>query len=207
VAEIQRASQSDPDWAAAPPPERTEPALRPGRPGDPLRALNALDRMAVEAKRLNRYAGGAVDVWLKGLRAADAVAAIVLIQDLRRALAETEAALSRQVGRDEMAPTEGVLADGRQFSVMKGAERKAWRHDQWQTDVRREILSGIHLESVLDAETGEPIDLVGLLAAAQRVHSSAPPKVTALRPLGLKADDYAETFPGPYAVKVTRTGD
>lgn len=133
----------------------------------------------------------------------DLVSIAVALADVRRRLAQIEALIARQVGRSDV-DNEGTLPDGRAYTVRRGANRKAWDHAAWKHDVRQAILSGIGLDDVYDQNTGEHVDLMALLAAAQDVHGAGDPKVTALKALGLTADDYCEVTPGSWSVQVVK---
>jgi hypothetical protein len=131
---------------------------------------------------------------------------VAWLQDVRRDLATAEAYVARQLGRMIGCPDVIELPDGRRAEVLKGKDRKAWKHADWQHDVRVAVIKAAGLEpeaEIVDAENGQFVDLPSMLAAVQAVHGSAAPKVTALKPLGLAADDYCETFPGPYAVRIS----
>lgn len=201
MSEITRAAQSDDDWASAPAPE---PVARTERPGDPTRVVNALARIQEDVKRLSRFSPGAARILLDDLRGADVAGIVAVIQDIRRDLGVTEAYLAREVGRDDMAPRDGILPDGRLFSVKRGADRKAWSHDEWQRDVRIQVMSGVR--SVVDVDTGEPVELGELLAAVQQAHGAGAPRVAALKRLGLDPDAYCETVPGSWSVKISAPG-
>lgn len=142
----------------------------------------------------------------QNLGGAHLVGLIALLQDVRRSLAQTEALLAARVGRDEAVQRAGVLPDGRQYEVRKGATRKAWAHDEWKHDARRAVLSDIGAETVVVPDTGEAVNLADLLARVQEVHGSGPPRATALRALGLSPDDYCQSVPGPWSVTVSEGG-
>lgn len=200
MSEVQRLAHADDDWATAPVPVAGPRAT--GKPGDPARAVNALARVNAEIDRLERYTAGAVAVLLDGLDAPTAVGLVAAIQDVRRRLADIEAYAARQIGRDEFALADGILPDGRTYAVLKGKDRRAWDHDGWKRDARRQVLSGVSPDLV-DPSTGETVAVEPLLEAIQGIGSSAPPKVTALKALGLDPDEYAETVPGPWGVKIS----
>lgn len=91
----------------------------------------------------------------------------------------------------------------------RGTDRKAWDHESWQRDVRAKVLRQhglIGLQGVLtaDGEVAPPTVLHEVLRAVEAVHSSAGPKTTALRALGLDARDYCESTPGTWKVRVLR---
>lgn len=203
MAEISRAAQSDDDWAAAPAPE---PVARTERPGDPTRVINALSRIQEDIQRLSRFSPGAARILLDGLRGQEVAGLVAVIQDMRRDLAATEAYLAREVGRDDMAPREGTLPDGRLFSVKKGQDRKAWDHDAWKAAVREAVLSQVGLRFAVDPNTGEQVDLQQVANMVQNVHGSTAPKVTEMKRLNVDPGDYCETVPGPWAVKISAPG-
>lgn len=208
MAEITRAVQSDDDWASTPAPEARDTS-------DPERGLacwgdsvQAVAETLVAANLLARVIPDGARSQIEGGMAHNAVALVALLQDIRRSLAETEAYLAREIGRDEMAPRTGVLPDGRQFKVQRGADRKAWSHDDWKRDVREKVAERHEVKSwiLADPETGESVNLAGMLEDVQGVFSSAAPKVTALKRLGLDPGDYCETYPGPFSVQVSAPG-
>lgn len=106
----------------------------------------------------------------------------------------------------------GTLADGSRYEVARSADRKAWDHDDWKRDVRREVvaqvagpLAGGTLQHT-NLETGEVTEttlgriLQEALTLAQNVHGSQAPKSAALRTLGLTTSDYCDSTPGPWRV-------
>jgi hypothetical protein len=96
----------------------------------------------------------------------------------------------------------------------RGTDRKAWQHDDWQRDVRRQALRKHGLlgaQGIVNAD-GEVVDaaevLHTLLAEVQSVHGSAAPKTRGgLAAFGLDARDYCESSPGAWHVKVHRQAD
>lgn len=91
----------------------------------------------------------------------------------------------------------------------RSRERKAWDHDSWQADVRAKVAqaSGLKGAQGVVLASGEVVPasvMFGALCEVQRVHGASAPKTTALRALGLDPEDYAETQPGAWRVKVTR---
>jgi hypothetical protein len=90
----------------------------------------------------------------------------------------------------------------------RATDRKAWSHDEWKRDVRRQVIRkhGLLGATIVSAD-GEELDkgaLHTLLADLQNVHGAAAPKTTALRELGLDSRDYCESTPGAWHVKVQR---
>lgn len=164
--------------------------------GDLLEATRALGRCVLDGTRSR----------LEALDAVAAVVAATTLQDIRRDLGQIESLIARQVGHDEMAQREGTLPDGRIYKVQRGATRKAWDHDGWQGQVREQVCSGL-LDVVYDEDGTEVGSLRELIAAAQRVHGSTAPKVTALRQFGLSPDEFCETYPGPYSLRVSAPGE
>lgn len=167
-------------------------------------AVKAAGDLNEAARLLSREIVGGVQDRLETLNGADVIALCALLEDVRRALATTVAYAVREVGRDEAVPETGTLPDGRPYSVMKGKTRKAWDHDLWKRDARTQVLSGVS-ETLVDPATGETVQVSELLAAVQEVHGSGPPRVAQLRALGLSPDDYAESVPGPWGLKITTT--
>lgn len=163
--------------------------------------VTALGDLNEAARDLSRATPGGCQHQVETLGHSHVLALVAAIQDVRKALGQTEAYLVREVGRDGAAPAEGRLPDGRAYVLRKGATRKAWDHEEWRKDVRRQVLSGVG--EVVDPSTGESVDVAGLLAAVQQVHGAGAPKVVALKGLGLDPGDYCETFSGPWGLQVT----
>ena len=134
---------------------------------------------------------------------------IAWLQATKARLGVMEAYLARELGRTEGCPDLIVLPDGRHAEVVKGRDRKAWDHDAWKRDVRAALLASHSVTNpeLIDPDTGAEVNVAALLSAVQDVHGSTAPKVKSLRELGLAADDYCESFPGPYAVKVSTPSD
>lgn len=143
----------------------------------------------------------------------DQAAAIALVQDLRKRLGQVEQDLAITLGKAE-GQHQGNLPDGRQFTLKRTAERKAWEHEDWKRDARRQVvkstldriilaateMAGEPVPYVVDTETGEEVELASVLhraiTEAQEVHGSTAPRSTALKRLGLYASDYCESSPG-----------
>lgn len=130
--------------------------------------------------------------------------AIALVQDLRKRLGEVEQSLAIALGKAE-GQFQGNLSDGRQFTLKRTADRKAWNHEDWKRDARRAVVKEAVADSSLalvDEETGETLNLSAFLftvvAEAQEVHGSTAPRSTALKRLGLYASDYCESSPGAW---------
>lgn len=131
---------------------------------------------------------------------------VAWLQAMKARLSQAEAFVARELGRMDSTPEVIELPDGRTALVRKGKERKEWRHDDWKRDVRLAVVRAAEIDvehDLVDAETGQFIDVLDLIAKAQAVHGSAAPKVTALKPLGLSADDYCTSGPGPYSVQIS----
>jgi hypothetical protein len=131
-----------------------------------------------------------------------------LLAEVRRRLAELEAVLVRAAAitaRDHNLPRQGVFADGRLWELKRGQDRKAWDHDSWQADARRQILSGLP-EQLVNPDTGEGVDVAELLAAVENVHGAGAPKVGVLKKLGLDPGDYCEQVAGTWGLKVSAPG-
>lgn len=141
---------------------------------------------------------------------------VAWLQARRTELAEAEAYVARELGRLEGCPDSITLTDGRRADVMKGKERKEWRHADWQRDVRLAVIrqAGLADTSVVNLDSGEEVDVQALLAQVQEVHGSSAPKAGAagtdakapragLKALGLSPDDYCTSYPGPYSVRIS----
>lgn len=175
-------------------------------------AASAVARAMADARErvedVARNLPAAVAHWNATLTDAEAVNVVAWAQDLRRLLADVEAAVTWAASRNASIPKTGTLADGRAYTLKRGADRKGWDHDRWKHDVRAAIASdrGAGM-MVVDESTGEvrPVAqvLLSAIADAQAVHGSTAPKVTALKALGLDPDDYAETIPGRWSVVIT----
>lgn len=162
---------------------------------------------------LNDSLASAMEQYVDDLQYDALADTVAWIQDMRRTLGEAEGYVARELGRMDATPEIITLSDGRVATVMKGKDRKEWRHADWQRDVRQAVLEQVvatwsEAPEVLD-EDGEVATLplgeivTKAMTDAQAVHGSAAPKVTALKPLGLAADDYCSTYPGPYSVRIS----
>jgi hypothetical protein len=134
---------------------------------------------------------------------------VALIQDMKRALGVAEAYVSREVGylvQEQTSAKTGETSDGRHYEVMRGNERKAWDHQGWQRDLRAAIIEGSNVSpNLVDPATGEQVSLVGMMTLAEEAHGSTAPKTTILKRWKVDPDDYCESVPGPYSVKITQT--
>lgn len=163
--------------------------------------LVAVGDLSEAARALDRHLGTAVPYQSHRLGGEHLIALVAQVQDVRRALAQTEAIVARAVGMDEQVSKAGRLPDGRAYEVRKGATRKQWDHPAWRQAVREQVLSGVG--EVVDTATGETVDLPALVAAAQEAQGAGAPKATALRQLGLEVDAFCESSPNPWSVTVT----
>lgn len=138
---------------------------------------------------------------------------VAWLQGMKARLGVAEAYVARELGRMDGTPEVIELPDGRTAQVNKGKDRKEWRHDDWKRDVRVAVVADLPVIATVDPSTGEfQVDATGqvvleAIAKAQAVHGSAAPKVTALKPLGLAADDYCTSSPGPYSVRISTPTD
>lgn len=216
MADVERLSGPDLTdwWEADPPPEQTAPdAYTPEIGDESLNALGeALASVADVMAVVDAHLANATRALADRLNVADLVATADLIQWFRRRLGTAEAWVARETGHltaaEAASEKTGTLPDGRPYEVLRGANRKSWDHAGWQHDVRQAVVKAVAGDDqvlLLDAATGEPLDasLADLLTQVQAVHGSTAPRVTALKALGLKADDYCESSPGPYAIKIT----
>lgn len=190
----------DPFWDGGTPDGVRSSDTTPGDPDAWGGTVAALGDITEAARALAAHAPAGCAYQVERNTAGHVVALIVALQDVRRDIGQVEAYLSREVGRDPMLDHKGVLPDGRAYEVAKGQVRRAWDHAAWRGDVRAQVLSGVG--TVVDTGTGEEVDLQALLAAAQEAHGAGAPRVTVLRTLGLDPDEYAESVPGPWSVRV-----
>lgn len=205
MAEITRSATSDDDWASAPESIQVDTYTPERGQADWADAVNVLGVLNHAARSLSLDAVNGCRSRLEAGEGHNVVAMVAMLQDVRRSLAETEAYLAREIGRDDMGQTSGTLPDGRLWTVKRGADRKAWSHADWQRDVRQQVLSGVP-EILVEPNDGETVNVADLLAAVQAVHGSSAPKVTALKRLGLDPSDYCETYSGPFSVQVSAPG-
>lgn len=195
------------DATPAPGPAGYTPALGLAGWQDAVRALGDLTEAA---RALDRALLHGVPYQMDALGGGHVVALLAQVQDVRRDLAGTEAAVVRLVGQDEFTAKAGTLPDGRAYEVRKGAVRKAWDHEAWQHNVRARVVEEmVGRDAVLvHSGTGEAIDPFLLLSAVQRAHGSTAPRATVLKQMGLDPGDYCEQASGPWSVTVTGgTGD
>lgn len=132
------------------------------------------------------------------------LAALAAVHDALPRLRDMERDLAIALGRRQ-GSIQGNLADGRQFTLKRTQDRKAWDHEEWKRDARRAIVNDLTkpgdtiYEGVVTAD-GEVVPLGPVLhtaiALAQEVHGSTAPRSTALKRLGLYAGDYCESSPG-----------
>lgn len=205
----QGAWYDQPDTTVAQPTETAE-ARKARQVAAQERLGHAMNHMAMAQHEFSDDLATAMDGHEDDLEYGVLAETVAWLQDMRRDLATAEAYVARQLGRMIGCPDVIELPDGRRAEVLKGKDRKAWKHEDWQHDVRTEVLvrfSEQHPDGLLDPATGETHDVITLVAPlirqAQAVHGSAAPKVTALKPLGLAADDYCESVPGPYSVRIS----
>jgi hypothetical protein len=202
------------DWATQAPSAPATPAETPQERQE--RQEHAQDNLAVaiyEITRavsdLNANLAGAMEQHTDDLNYEALADTAAWIQDLRRTLGEAEGYVARELGRMDATPEIITLSDGRTAQVLKGKDRKEWRHDDWKRDVRAAVIASSDDLAALtfvnyDGEVLPQADVLQpLLAQVQAVHGSAAPKVTALKPLGLSADDYCTSYPGPYSVRIS----
>lgn len=173
------------------------------------RVGEAMADATAEVENVAAHLSAAVNYWAANLQDAEAVAVVAWAQDLRRLLADVEAAVTWAASRNASIPKTGTLADGRAYTLKRGADRKGWDHDRWKHDARQEVIR-MHLPAgalLVDPDTGEALDAVPvaqrIAAEVQNVHGSTAPRVTALKALGLDPDNYAETIPGRWSVIIT----
>ena len=130
---------------------------------------------------------------------------VAAVQEAVANLRNLERDLSIALGKREGA-IQGNLKDGRQFTLKRTADRKAWDHEEWKRDARRAIVRhttdemGATVQVLTEGGEVQDFDLARLLhlaiTEAQEVHGSTAPRSTALKRLGLYATDYCESSPG-----------
>lgn len=168
----------------------------------------ALEAVADELPR-------AMTEWVANVQDQQVLTVIDWAQRMRQALTALEGAAVELARQDARLERQGTMADGRRYVLKRGQNRTQWAHDDWQRDVRQMIVRQVYPAgaplALVNTDTGDVVDenpiptVYGLLASAQRVHSSAGPKVTALAGLDLAADDYCHTEPGRWSVQFIDT--
>lgn len=192
----------DYSWADAVP---VQAAPAPLGAADDLDALGAAMVAGVEAVRaLEAHLPAALDYMAASVSDTSVVEFVAWVQDQRRALAALEDTATRYAAQNLSVHKSGTLPDGRLYEVKRGGDRKGWDREQWEHDARAAVLRTRGVPAlVVDPIQGDVINLLEVLAGVQAVHGSGPPRVTALRALGLDPDDYSETTPGRWSVAVT----
>lgn len=172
-------------------------------------ATEVLDYLTTGTESLAGLLPGALDALVLSGKPAELVGVLVQVQDLRAALKTIEDEITWKAGA-AFKERAGTLEDGREFTIKRGATRKAWDHDGWKHDVRAAIAAEVVPDAeaiILHPETGEeePLRraLIDAMTKAQQAGASAPPKVTAMKHYGLDVDDYCETTPGAWSVSFT----
>lgn len=178
-------------------------------PADPVALADwpaRLEALEATTNVLRWYVEGALSAIgaAGGSRDLEALLLVAKVQAARRALGEVESIATRWLGLSATIAKTGTLPDGSTYEVKRGTNRKAWAHDSWKHDVRERVLAkaGTAGHEVVDTETGELVDLQGLLTWVQEVAAQSGPRLGNLRDLGLDPDDYCETFPGLWGVQV-----
>lgn len=172
-------------------------------------ALERWPGLAAEAQRaIEELAAGALGACAAAERVGEGQAALDLIawvQATRRALAALESDVTRWAGLSGAVERKGTMPDGRTYTVRRGQNRKAWQHDAWKHDARAAVLRqhGLEGADLVNAATGELVDLQGVVTHVQEVHGATAPRVGVLKALGLDPDNYAETSPGAWGVEFT----
>lgn len=169
-------------------------------------AAHAMHQVSAGMRDLNGFLGITTEALTDNLDYVALAETVAWFQDVKRMAAEMEAYVSRELGHADP-PQVVELSDGRRAEVLKGKDRKAWRHDDWKRDARQAVAGDLAHAEIVDTESGDVADagpyVLDLLARIQDVHGAGAPKVTELKALGLSADDYCESYPGPWAVKIS----
>lgn len=131
---------------------------------------------------------------------------VATIQDLKRSLASAESYVARSAGavRRKGVDAPEATSDGRPITLHRAKTRTAWDHDGWKAAVLTAVLDDAvpRGHDVVDAETGEPVDLAAIVKNAQAVHGSTSPRTTSLKALGIVPGDFCTETPGPWTVQV-----
>lgn len=155
-----------------------------------------LDEVDAMTAHLLNGLGPAMEWHLGQDDTAAAAMVVARVQDLVRRLRDIESLGARAIGQ-AAGRLEGELPDGRQFKMHRTADRKAWRHDDWQRDARRAVLDHLALPpELVNPEDGEFVNLYQVMDAIEAVHGAQAPRSTNLRALGLEPGDYCETVRG-----------
>ena len=161
--------------------------------------------LACVVEALNQTAaGGNTEGGIGGLPWEDAIQALSDLRVAQVTIARIDAALVRHLYL--VAPHGDVEVEGvGMVGIRRSTDRKEWDHDEWKHDVRSHLLEQRGLPSFLaDPGTGEVVDVLDLLQAAQDVHGAQAPKVTKIRALGLEPQAYCSETPGKPSVTITR---
>ena len=122
-------------------------------------------------------------------------------QAQRAVLAEMERLATKFGGTSPTIGKTGTLPDGRRYTVRRGSNRKAWDHTAWKHDARAAVLGDHNLPAELvNPDSGELVNVLGILAEVQEVAGSTGPRISALKALALDPDDYCTTEPGSWGV-------
>lgn len=205
------------DWASAPAAPKATGATHEERRRRQVIAQDRLGRattlIALAIDSYDLALAGAVEQFTDDLDFGAMGETVAWLQAIKARLGTSEAFVAREMGRQDGCPEIVELPDGRTAEVLKGKDRKEWRHDDWKRDVRVAVVADLPVIATVDPSTGEfQVDTTGqvvleAIAKAQAVHGSAAPKSTALKPLGLAADDYCTSGPGPYSVRISTPTD
>ena len=130
--------------------------------------------------------------------------------DARRRLAEVEADAVARLGTADGRPDMLTLEDGRLVTVRRGKDRKSWDHERWQHDARAVVAARADdtwADGLVDPVTGETVTAAAVvmpsLVQVEKVHGAGPPRVAAVRELGLDVDDYCQVSPGRWSIDVS----
>lgn len=153
-----------------------------------------------------------LDVYLEvALKDDDVAALAVLVADLadvRRRLSTVEAEVARRAGTiRHAAETNGEMPGGGVYTLRRGAIRKAWDHEGWKSQVLNRVLDGHDVQrdaEVVNAATGERVDVPAIIQEVQAAHGATSPKVSILKGLGIDPDEFCESTPGAWTFQVTR---
>lgn len=141
---------------------------------------------------------------LDSLQEVEALDALAQIRAARQDLAQIEATVERRAARlmaGDVVEWPGGIAE-RRF----GKTRKEWQHD----DLVQRVVTLIAVDVATDKTSGETDDMLAALvqdACARFAETHRPEwRVTALKHMGVDADEFCHSIPGRVTVAITQAG-
>lgn len=168
--------------------------------GVPAPAAPRLDLLTSSIAEVSSAVAG----WIDTAAEVEALDALATVRQARQDLAQVEAVLERHAARvmtGNVIEWPGGVAE-RHF----GKSRKEWAHD----DLVRQVVQLIAVDAATDKASGETDEMLAALvqdACARFALTHRPDwRVTALKQLGVDADDYCSAIPGRVTVAITQAG-